>query len=51
MSVSGNWIVVEGLNSIGLNIHRTHMTTNISTNNDVMFFFVSGLKIVHYNNY
>ena len=36
--------------SIGrVNIHSTHVTANNSTNNNV-FFFVSDLKIVFYNN-
>ena len=30
-----------------LNIHRTYVTANSSTNNNVVFFFVSDLKIVH----
>ena len=30
-----------------LNIHGTHVTVN----NNAMFFFVSDLKIVYYNNY
>ena len=34
-----------------LNIHRIHVTANKSTNNNVVFFFVSDLKIVYYNNY
>ena len=34
-----------------LNIHGTHVTANISTNNNFMFFFVSDLKIVYNNNY
>ena len=29
----------------------THVTANNSTNNDVVFFFDSVLKIVYYNNY
>ena len=33
-----------------LNIHGTHVTANNSTNDNV-FFFVSDLKIVYYNNY
>ena len=33
-----------------LKIHGTHMIANNSTNNNV-FFFVSDLKIVNYNNY
>ena len=32
-----------------LNIHGTHVTANNSTNN--MFFSVSDLKIVNYNNH
>ena len=35
----------------GLNIHRTHVTANNSTYDNVVFFFVSDLKIVYYNNY
>ena len=39
-------------NNIGcLNIHETQMTTNNSTNNDIVFFFVSDLRIVYYDNY
>ena len=34
-----------------LNIHGTHVTANNSTNNNVVFFFVSDLQIVYYNNY
>ena len=34
-----------------LNIHGTHVTANNSTNNNAVFFFVSGLKIVYYDNY
>ena len=33
-----------------LNIHRTHVTANNSANN-VVFFFISDLKIVYNNNY
>ena len=33
-----------------LNIHGTHVTATNSTNNNVVFFFVSDLKIVYYNN-
>ena len=33
-----------------LNIHGTHVITNNSTNNNVVFFFVSDLKIVYTNN-
>ena len=39
-------------NNIGcLNIQGTHVTANNSTNYNVMFFIVSDLKIVYYNNY
>ena len=34
-----------------LSIHSTHLTANNSTNNNVVFFVVSNLKIVNYNNY
>ena len=34
-----------------LNIHGTHVTANNFTIDDVVFFFISELKIVHYNNY
>ena len=34
-----------------LNIHRTHVTVNNSTNKNAVFIFVSDLKIVYYNNY
>ena len=34
-----------------LNIHETHVTANNSTNNNIVFFFVSDLKIVYYKNY
>ena len=34
-----------------LSIHGTHVTANNSTNNNVVFFFVSDLKTVYYNNY
>ena len=34
-----------------LNIHGTHVTAHNSTNNNIVFFFVSDLKIVYYNNY
>ena len=34
-----------------LNIDGTHVTANNSTNNNAVFFFVSDLKIVYYNNY
>ena len=34
-----------------LNIDRTHVTANNSTNTNVGFFFVSDLKIEYYKNY
>ena len=34
-----------------LNIHGTHVTANNSTNDNVVFLFVSDFKIVYYNNY
>ena len=34
-----------------LNIHRTPVTANNSTNNNVEFFLVSDLKIVYYKTY
>ena len=34
-----------------LNIQGTQVTANNSSNNNVVFFFVSNLKIVYYNNY
>ena len=33
-----------------LNMHGTRVTANNSTNNNVVFFFVLNLEIVHYNN-
>ena len=33
------------------NIHGTHVTDSNSTNNNVVFFFFSDLKIVSYNDY
>ena len=43
---------VNNDNNIGcLNIHGTHVTANNSTNNILLFFFISDLKIVYYNNY
>ena len=33
-----------------LNLHGTHVTANNFTNDNVVFFFVSDLKIVYYNN-
>ena len=32
-------------------MHWTHVTADKSTNNTVVFFFVSDLKMVYYNNY
>ena len=32
-------------------MHGTHMTANNSTSINVVFFLVSDLKIVYYNNY
>ena len=34
-----------------LNIHGIHVTSNNFTNNDVVFFCVSDLQTVYYNNY
>ena len=34
-----------------LNKHETHVTANNSTNNSIVFFLVSDLKIVYFNNY
>ena len=34
-----------------LNIYKTHVIANNSTNNNGVFFFVSGLKIVYYNSF
>ena len=34
-----------------LNIHRTCVTANNTTYNNLVFFIVSDLKIVYYNNY
>ena len=34
-----------------INIYGTYVTAHNSTNNNVVFFFVSDLKIVYYNNY
>ena len=34
-----------------LNIHGIRVTANNSTTNNVVFFFVSDLKKVSYNNY
>ena len=33
-----------------LNIHKSHVTANISSNNNVVFFLASDMKIVYYNN-
>ena len=40
-----------GTNIGCLNMHGAHMTADKSTNNKVVFFFVSDLKIAYYNNY
>ena len=43
--------IIESWLLIGcLNIYGIHVTANRLTNN-VVFFFVSDLKIVYYNNY
>ena len=34
----------------GLITHDTHVIANNSTNNNAVFFFVSVLKIIYYNN-
>ena len=34
-----------------LNIYGTHVTAHNSTTNDIVFFIVSDLKIIYYNNY
>ena len=39
------------LNKGCVSIHGTHMTAYNSINNNVVFSFVSDLKIVYYNNY
>ena len=48
-------IRTEGVGkSVGIgcfNIQGTHVAADISTNNNAVFFFVSDLKIVYYNNY
>ena len=49
------YIVLDGVSEYivfqGLSIHVTYMTPDNSTKNNVVFFFVSGLKIEWYNNY
>ena len=45
------WPMWLSQNRCSLNIHRTHVTANNSTNNNFAFFFVSDLKIEYYNNY
>ena len=43
---------IDLLLNIGcLDIHGNHVTANNSTNDNVVFFFVSDLKIAYYNNY
>ena len=45
-------LVLIILSYIGcVNIHGSHVTANNSNNYNVVFFFVSDLKIVYYNNY
>ena len=34
-----------------LNIHGTHVTINMFTDNNIAFFFVSNLKMVYYNHH
>ena len=34
-----------------LNVHRTYAIANNFTNNNIVFFLISNLKIVCYNNY
>ena len=41
---------MKSINIGYLNIHGTHVTDNNSTYNN-MFFFISDLDIVNYNNY
>ena len=44
-------IIKNSICSIGcLNIHGNHVTANESTSNNAVFFFVSDLKIIYYNN-
>ena len=40
-------ILGKGIGS--LNLHGTHVTANNSSDNNLVFFFVSDLKIVNYN--
>ena len=42
----------QNIHNIGcVNIHGAHLTANTSINNNIVFFFVSELKIVYYNNH
>ena len=50
MSMECLWITCKLLTEC-LNIQGTYVTANNSTNNSVVFFFASNLKIVYYNNY
>ena len=47
------WLISkQSKKNIGcLKIHGTHVTAKKSTNNNVVFFFLSDLKIVYYNSY
>ena len=48
---SNSW-TTEQRPTIGcLTLHGTHMTAINSTNNNVVFFFVSNLKMIYNNNY
>ena len=42
---------MQPINIGSLYIYGIHVTANNSTNNNVMFFFASDLKIVYYNKY
>ena len=46
-----SYTLKKTVNIVCLNIHGTHVTTNYSTNNNVVYVFVSDLEIVSYNNY
>ena len=43
------WLQISNIGC--LNIHWTHVITNNSTNNNVVFLFLSDLKIVFDNNH
>ena len=51
MSLSYLFFDLFHVNTGCLNIYRTYVTAIDSNNNYVVFFFVSDLKIVYYNNY